>query len=343
MNDARKHSSTNAIEDQAAAWVLREDRGLSAVEQDELLHWLSLDSRHGESLSRQRQNWRRLDLLGQWKPEHSLRPNRDLLAPHESMRITPTRFPGRNAIFALAASVTIVFAGFALWLRLMPDGAAGNPSTIAAIETRSLPDGSHVELNRGAVLTAMYTATERNVRLEHGEAHFSVKKDAARPFIVSAGGVNVRAIGTAFNVRLGGRAVEVLVTEGRVRVDQREGPSGERMVVVPELERGERTVVPLEPAAAPQVAVVTPEEMDQFLAWQPRMLEFTSAPLRSVVAEFNRRNTPIHLLVMDSDLAEIEVSASLRSDNVEGFLRLLEAGFGVRVQRQGEIIRLNRP
>ena len=44
-----------------------------------------------------------------------------------------------------------------------------------------------------------------------------MSKDPERPFLVSAGEVTVRAVGTAFDVRLAPTAVEVLVTEGVIR------------------------------------------------------------------------------------------------------------------------------
>ncbi len=50
------------------------------------------------------------------------------------------------------------------------------------------------------------------MKLEAGEAHFAVAPDAARPFVVRVGGVAVRAVGTAFNVRYAADgAVEVTV------------------------------------------------------------------------------------------------------------------------------------
>lgn len=335
-------SDATRIEDQAATWVLRQDRGLTAPEQDEFMQWLADDPRHGEVLARQRQNWARLDLLGQWKPEHSSRPNRDLLAPPDEVA-TESR-PRWRPWLALAAAVAVAFVGFIFWPRAGAPAEERPPQAIAAIESRTLADGSVVELNRGAAIAVRFTPTERRVTVERGEAHFTVAKNAARPFIVSAGGVDVQAVGTAFNLRLGHSAVEVLVTEGRVRVDQEAAGGGKREVVVPALDRGQRTLVALgAPTPVPaRIAPVSDEQMAQLLAWQPRLLEFTSAPLRSVVAEFNRCNAPLHLVVADSDLAEVEVSASLRSDNVEGFLRLLEAGFGVRVERSGDTIRLRR-
>ncbi len=335
-NDARRR-------DEAAAWVLREDRGLTAREQDEFLQWLAADPRHKAELARQRDHWRRLDLLGEWRPEHGARPNRDLLAP---------RPPRRSAVVGwlvgtaggLAAAAILVLALRVAPAPPSPEGTGPATEAVAAIEIRRLPDGSTAELNRGAALAVLYTPGERRVLLERGEAHFTVAKDAARPFIVSAGGVAVRAVGTAFNVRLGRQALEVLVTEGSVQVEQPAAgdAAGRAGPLVAALGRGQRSVVPLDGDAAPQVATVSADEMEQLLAWQPRLLDFTAAPLRTVVAEFNRRNAPVRLVIADPDLAEVEVSASLRSDNVEGFLRLLEAGFGVQVERSGREIRLHR-
>jgi transmembrane sensor len=342
MNDDRAHfQSPASLEEQAAAWVLRQDRGLTAVEQDEFFQWLALDARHGEALARHRQNWERLNLLGQWRPEHSARPNRDLLAPPPTARPVLI-FP--RWMLAAAAALIVTTAIFVAWPRSAAPIERHAPLPIASIESRTLPDGSVVELNRGATIAVLFTPETRRVLLEEGEAHFTVTKNPARPFIVSARGVDVRAVGTAFNVRLGRQAVEVLVTEGEVRVNQADA-AGQKFTVAPSLVQGERTVVPLArdaEQAQPQIAAVSAEEVDQLLAWQPRLLDFTSAPLRSVVAEFNRRNAPIHLVIVDSDLAETEVSASLRSDNVEGFIRLLEAGFNVEAGRTGDVIRLRR-
>lgn len=333
----------DSLEDQAAGWVLRQDRGLTAAEQDDFLQWLAADRRHGEALARHRQNWDRLNLLGQWRPEHSPRPNRDLLAPEEPVAKV-VRFPRTwLAGLSLAAAAALAVIAYLQWPVSAPTENPV-PAPIAAIEELKLADGSVVQLNRGGQVAVDYTPAARLVRLVRGEAHFTVAHNTARPFIVSAAGVDVRAVGTAFDVRLGGKAVDVLVTEGRVRIDRENAAvAGGRETVVPELSLGERTVVPLESAGPPpSVARVSTEQAAEMLAWQPKTLEFTSAPLRGVVAEFNRCNAPVHLVIADTELADIEVSASLRSDNVEGFIRLLEAGFNVQVERTDGTITLRR-
>lgn len=328
MNDER-------IEQEAASWVLRHDRGLAASEQDEYLQWLAADRRHGAALARHRENWSRLDVLAQWRPEHGPRPNRDLLAPSHAGLRRVARFAGAAAL--LAAAVAIAFLGFFRPWKAAPAPAASAPAPIATIEQRRMDDGSLIEMNRGAEIAVLYTPVERRVRLERGEANFTVAKNPGRPFIVEAGGVAVRAVGTVFNVRLDAREVKVLVTEGRVQVQ----PPAET-AAIPELAAGEHATVSLVAPATPVVRVVEDTERDAMLAWQPRTLDFTAAPLRGVVAEFNRRNAPVHLVIADPALAEIEVSASLQSDNVEGFIRLLEAGFGVKAERSGSRVVLKR-
>jgi transmembrane sensor len=84
-------------------------------------------------------------------------------------------------------------------------------------ESHALPDGSLVELKEGSRIAVDFSAEQRQVRLV-GEAHFQVARDAARPFVVNAQGVMVRAVGTAFSVRVDSDEVQVLVTHGSVHV-----------------------------------------------------------------------------------------------------------------------------
>ena len=342
MNDARPNDlRPEQIAQEAAAWVLRSDRGLTGSEQDEFSSWLAADPRHGEQLARHRRHWNRLDRLAQWRPEHGARPNPDLLAPPLPGRRRAWRF----VAVPLAAAAAIAFA---LWL-LQParDAAAERPAAIATATpadpsaSRVLEDGTVVDLNRGAILTTRYSPAERRVILERGEAHFAVTKNPGRPFIVQAGGVDVRAVGTAFNVRIDAAAVEVLVTEGRVQLGGIPGSPGAGDAPAPDtpppvLEARQRAVVSRSVTPPPpQIDTLTRGEIERVLAWQQRLLDFNATPLREIVAEFNRRNV-VQLVVSDAELASVRISAAFRSDNIEGFVSLLEAGFGARAERRGD-------
>jgi transmembrane sensor len=326
-------------EHEAAAWMLRHDRGLTAAEQDEFSQWLAADPRHPEAWAEHRWGWDELDRLAGLQASVHAVPDPDLLAPKPGA--TPARWLW--PVLALAAAVAV---GIFLWERpgaAVPASDSAAIRSLALIEQRELPDGSVIELNRGAIVTEHYTAAERRVRLERGEAHFKVAKDATRPFFVEAGGVAVRAVGTAFNVRLDPSSVEVLVTEGKVGVERVALNALERLETKPlQLVANERTLVSLAPAAPPpQVTLVPPAEIEARLAWQPRLLDFTDAPLPEIVAEFNRRN-PVRLVLADDALRSVRLSATFRSDNVEGFVRLMESDFSIKPTRHGDEIVLSR-
>ena len=318
----------------ASHWIVRTDRGLTAEEQDEYSAWLAADPRHGVWLARRRQTWAEFDALTEWRPEHSAEPNPDLLAAPR---------PRRRGWRLVFPSVLALAAGLAVWLSVSPPLAAVKTEPVSAIvsayESRALDDGSVVELNGGAHIEVNFTTEERRVRLVRGEAHFIVAKNPLRPFVVEAGGVAVRAVGTAFDVLLGGHAVEVVVTEGRVRVDPPAAAAA--LQQVPDVAAGQRVVVALAGGQISAVTTISPDEMARRLAWQPRLLDFSATPLEAVAAEFNRRNRT-QLVLADPALRLMPIVASFRSDNVDGFVRMLELSAGVSAERNGDLIVLRR-
>lgn len=340
---------------EASSWLLRCDRGLTPEEQDELADWMAADPRNGQALARYRNHWARLDNLARWIPEHSDYPNPDLLAPPLRRRLGPWLKWG-SGLAAAAALAFAFYLGNGGWQPGVT-ASADSSESIAATGPRILPDGTVVELNRGAELSVDFRPDLRRVILVSGEAHFSVTKDPSRPFVVNAKGIDVQAVGTAFNVRVDADAVEVLVTEGKVQLASAlpslpvsplvsattgavtvEAPPVRAVAtpLIPVLEARQRAVVSLTVTTeSPQVATLTAGEIERVLSWQHRLLDFDAAPLTEIVAEFNRRNV-IQLVIVDADLAATRISASLRSDNIDGFLHLLRAGFSVRTERRGE-------
>jgi transmembrane sensor len=149
----------------------------------------------------------------------------------------------------------------------------------------------------------------------------------------------------------------VLVTEGTVHVSQQTSTAAPAATtssavapasasapaaptILAALTAGQRTVIPVAPVIAPPVVVpASTREIAQLLDWQPRLLDFESTPLAEVVDTFNRRNS-LRLVIGDADLRALPIIASIRSDNVEGFVRLLEGTMGVKADRSsaGEIV-----
>jgi transmembrane sensor len=329
-----KGPEADAIEVTAAVWLGRRDRGMSEAETATFMRWLQQDARHAEVFAELDDTWKSFNRLRVARPAGTDRPDADLLAPRRRRR--HRALWGAAALTAAAAAVFLALA----WPRVSGTNLRQSVVTaVGAFQKMDLPDGSVVQLNTDSAIDVQYTAGERCVRLVRGEAHFSVAKNPDRPFIVSAGQVAVRAVGTAFNVRLRPSAVEVLVTEGKVQVnDSVQGgsllmPRAEEPI--PLLVAGERATIPVMAVtgrAAAAVAPVAPVEVERALAWQERRLEFEDVPLADVVAEFNRYNT--HQLVIDDPRLETRrFGGTFRADGYPAFVRLLETTFGVTAER----------
>lgn len=340
MNEVSKlPEGRTEIDLQAAEWVVLRDQGLSPEQQDKFLQWLISDPQHGEWLARHQQTWKDLDLLVFWRPENSGGPNPDLLVKHSAS--SKLRRAWLSVGLAMAAGLAVVIYWWpsqpVLPLALVTP--RGSLTIAKAYESRVLEDGSVIQLKGEAAIEVNYSPTLRHVRLITGEAHFQVAKNPNRPFVVQASGVDVRALGTGFNVKLDPTAVEVLVTEGIVRVDPpvRTGQGVARVPVLVAV--GQQTVVGLSPQDAPPlVHTVSGQEMTRLLAWQPKLMDFNSTPLREVVKAFNLRNQ-VQMVIAEPELGNLPIVASFRSDNAEGFARLLETTSGIRIEhKDGKLI-----
>jgi len=249
----------------------------------------------------------------------------------------------------------LLLAGGGWQIRRMAAGGASSSSAIVAMPARQqLPDGSIVEAKAGASITVDYGAAFRRVVLHRGEAHFQVAKYPGRPFIVSAAGVEVRAVGTAFSVQLGLRAIEVLVTEGTVAVEQEARTSnqapgakdrhvrgGSPPPTVPEslaplrVVAGNRVRIEMAsaPVAPPPVVPVPAAELADRLAWRVPRLEFSGTPLAEALALFNRHSA-VHLSLADPRLGTLKLSGIVRADNTDTLLQLLQSEFGLAEERR---------
>ena len=320
-----------ALAEQASLWLARRDRGLTPSEQDDYMQWIVADPRHAEAMMQHAAAFERMMHLYEWQPWHTTEGNPDLFAPRRRVRWWPW---AASVVLAAAAAVGLSF----IYSWRAP-AAPAVTSYLQVNERLALPDGSRVELKDGSRIVVQYSDRERRVKLTGGEAQFSVWQDARRPFIVEAGGIEVRAVGTVFNVRLEDRTVAVLVTEGRVKVN-REPPAATSGGSVAEvmLAAGEQTAVPLAVdavQAAPVVVPATSEQISQSLAWQTPRLQFWETPLAEAVAEFNRLNR-FQIVIGDAELGGRLIGGTFRPDNVEGFVRLLETTLDVRSDRRGD-------
>ena len=205
-------------------------------------------------------------------------------------------------------------------------------TVVGAFRRIPLDDGSTIELNTNTEVRIALTKERRDITMLQGEAHFDVEGAATRPFIVHAGHTVVRALGTAFVVRIYDKTrAAVLVTKGRVAVstappkgrffDYASGSAATESVV----SAGEHA---FDNAGHVTIYTVEPGEMLIREAWRHGSILFSDRPLKEVVAELNRYNET-QLKIVDPGIANVRFSGQLALRGVDRFLVVLAKSHGI--------------
>ncbi len=175
-----------------------------------------------------------------------------------------------------------------------------------------------------------YEAQARIVRLESGEALFEVAKDPNRPFVVQAGDVRIRAVGTAFLVRRRSSTdVEVTVTKGTVEVWY----EGRQPDAVVRLRAGSGTSMKGKTITPPQQLTVA--ELQRAVEWKSGVVDLNGRTLGEAAAEINRYNRR-QVVVAPPRLAAPTRVGMIRSSDPAAFAEAAAAMLDARVRRDGD-------
>lgn len=313
-------NSAAETERQAAEWLARREREhWSDADQAELEQWIGASTANRIALLRLEAVWRKSDRL-RASARHALsnatadqeKDDGDEMVEAGWLALRGKRL--RFAGIASAAAIALTIGIFQL-----PSSGEAYATAIGGFQQFPLADGSRIDLNTDSRLVVSLAARVRDIQLDRGEAFFQVAKDHARPFVVHAGSYRVIAVGTAFSVRIEGERIGVAVTQGRVRVE-RDTDAQPTFVSAGQVA-----------TAGPRAATVRPaagEELDTMLSWRDGLLVFNNRPLGQVAAEFNRYNR--RQLVVDPSAVRVRIDGSFKANNLDGFVRLLGQGFGVK-------------
>lgn len=266
-------SAKRRMDEDAAGWVLRmESADWLDADEVSLQRWLASDARHAGALLQAQAFWSALDIAREADPDCTCNGEAGREAA-SSARLNRRWLLG-GGVAAIAASIS------ALWF------VSSDPHYATAVgEIRRVPlaDGSVATINTNSALDVTMAETQRDVRLNRGEAWFQVARNPARPFVVAAGRVRAQAVGTAFSVRRLEGGAEILVTEGIVDV-WADGAEGHRV----KLGAGESAFVADD--AAIQFRRASALAIDRQLAWRSGKIDLASTSLRDAAMEFNRYN-----------------------------------------------------
>lgn len=326
-----ERETPQAIHDRAVEWVARLDRlGDDAATQAELDEWLAGDDRRRGALFRAQSAWAMLDrasVLRGSRPDSVM----DSVTAAADAVDRGAWLSRRRMLWggAAAAGIAATFGGIAFW----PRPAERIETAIGEIRRVPLSDGSLAAVNTQTRLAVSIEPEVRRISLDQGEAWFQVAHDRTRPFIVEAGEVRVRAVGTAFSVRRNEQGADVQVTEGTVEVWNVGEPANVRRVSA-----GARTFVSY--AAAPTPAVEASGEIDRELAWRGGQIIFDGDTLADAAAEFNRYNR-VKVEIADPALAGERMIGRFRTNEPDAFARAAASLLDARAEMRGDRIILS--
>jgi transmembrane sensor len=196
-----------------------------------------------------------------------------------------------------------------------------------------LPDGTRVVLGVASTLRfpAAFEGGSRDVSLE-GEAYFEVSHDELRGFVVRAGDLVAKDLGTQFTVRAypEDAGARVVVREGRVAIRAAGAAAASERVVAPgQLGR----------LAAGNKPTVEPADTAVYFAWTEGRLVFDGTPLRDALPQLSRW-FDLEFRLADTALGGIPLSATLRTQPTPDVLDNLAASLGLRERRDGRVVTL---
>lgn len=331
------HQQPDTPPAQALQWlVAAQSDSFSPAQQQALQQWLAQSPAHQQAFVQARQLWQDVGLT-------------DTLIFSAQMQTAPARRscwqslrhgwqqltePLRPWHYAVTACFAFLLAGLLL-VGQQPQSEPDSQlyqSSYQGNRQISLPDGSVLSLSGHTAVLVRFSDGQRDLQLQYGAAHFQVAKDSARPFVVTADQLQVRAVGTAFSVRRDSD-IQVAVDEGVVAVSNNDLSP----VSTQRLQQGQQ----IQYSARHGYSDIRAYHAASALSWRSGRLQYQQTPLAEVLAEVNRyRQTPIKLA--DASLAALPITATLTIDQSELLLDGLRVTHQLKIRQEQTALWLSR-
>lgn len=233
--------------------------------------------------------------------------------------------------YAAIAVGAFFIGGMGYWFYQAGSRSSESLVTVTANETIKelmLPDGTKVWLNKNTILQypRNFEGGERHVYL-NGEGFFDVKRNTAKPFIVQSHAMQVRVLGTTFNLKSGenGQRAVATLLKGEVEV---KGNHGEGMIVLSPGQQAELdgmtrrlTVKPAEPGIE---------------GWHDTAFDLNQTDIRTLCKILERAYNVKIIIAPDVDIERTYSGPLKKKENVAATLDLIKNSIGIKYKVIGE-------
>ena len=230
------------------------------------------------------------------------------------------------------AAVIVIIAGIAWVVSSLLETGSSEPPLVNIVSTNevkkdTLPDGSFATLNKNTTLTypAAFKGKTRKVQLK-GEAFFNVSPNRQKPFIIDVNDVQVKVVGTSFNVRSINGGTEIIVETGIVQVSKAD--------TTVELTAGQRILF----EAADTAARVVASDDKLYNYYVSRVFECDNTPLWKLVEKLNEAYG-VHITIKRNELKRLPLTVTFNDESLDVILDVISQTLMIKVSRiENEII-----
>lgn len=197
-----------------------------------------------------------------------------------------------------------------------------------------LPDGTTVSLNsesRLVYLPKSYNEKERNIRFA-GEGYFHVKQNKDNPFFINAQGLQVKVLGTTFNllVRETDRTAELALEEGCVSLLS---TSTNEQVV---LNKNQKAILDY---STGNITVVYEESIEDRSAWRHGDMVFRNTLLSQVIRTIEE-NYNVRIKIKAKNFLDDPFTGTLPVNDLNEVLEVIERSYHLKAEINGKEILL---
>jgi transmembrane sensor len=309
---------TPEVYEQASHWVCILHDGDCSPEQRRDFHvWLDRNTQNQQAYQEVEAYWQQLQGL------ESIAKSQ-LSTARRYKQINPSnRHLYRRQGLAIAATFILMVLAYPFSRLYLDNGryqtAKGQHLAI------DLSDGTHIDLNTDTEIQVSYTFFARKVRLERGEALFTVQHDAEKPFEVAASDSLIRDIGTQFNVYKQADIVSVTVLEGEVSVSELKAKEPQLLT------KGMQYSYGLDPLNHQ----VKTGDFTDVASWRVGRIVFKGQQLDLVLEQLSRYHA-VKLSTGNANLGSLKVSGSFPTSDLTLALNTIAASLPIKISRPRE-------
>ena len=300
---------------------------LSETEKEEVLNWINSDVRHQE-------------LYNQLKTEHTLHLlKQEQHSTSDYSFITKKKKRKQFKIYAAAVTILVLcIVSIKYSSSILEQGVLPNLVSVTNIngahKNVTLPDGTSVTLNSNSSISypEKFNDSVRYVNLS-GEAYFDVQHNPNKPFIVDVNGIDIRVLGTSFNVKAydEDQKVETTLVSGKVEIWD---DSKEKNL----------TLSPSERATFNKKKQKLRKEKvnsDDIIAWKEGKLIFKQVPLKHVIKDLERKYG-VDITVKSRDLNNYKYTGTFNNLTLDETLDILEISLSINYTKSNKKIIISK-